>query len=55
MDVWECFLEKAGLELDSVMLRMVILKALKASEKAWPLGRVPLVQILMRYHEPRFR
>lgn len=43
METWECFLEKAGLELDSVALRMLILKALKVPEQAWTLGKVLLV------------
>lgn len=40
VEVWECFLEEAGVELDSMTLRMVICKA---SAGAWPLGKVPFV------------
>ena len=42
-EVWECFLEEAGLELDSKTLRTVILKALKAPAGAWSWGKIPLV------------
>lgn len=39
-EVWEYFLEEAGLELDSMTLRMV---TLKASAGTWPLGKFSFV------------
>lgn len=38
MEVWECFLEEAGLQLDSVTLRTV-----KPPTEGWPWGDILLV------------
>lgn len=43
MEVWECFLEEAGLQLDSVTFRTVILLVLKPPTEAWPWGDILLV------------
>lgn len=52
-EVWECFLEEAGLELDSMTVRMMVPKAPKVSAEVWPWG--PRVWILTRFYEPRLR